>query len=168
VIPLIGLAAIAVAFLFFLAFQVWKRYSPSRSLAQPARLQPIDLEAFENLTDPKEEEFLRTNLSGSDFRALQRDRVRAAKMYVAALSQNARILVAFGQSARHHHDPEIAAAGQEILQRAIKLKLWCMFSLLRLNSAIVFPAPLAASGAIARRYLAITYLAANLPTRVPT
>ena len=131
----------------------------------PGQLTPVDLEAFENLTDPEEEQYLRENLSPAEFRRVQRTRLRAAKLYVAALSQNAAVLVAVGQSARSNADPNIAATGQEIVQRAIRLKIWCLVSRLRMEAAFVFPAHLSPSSTIANQYMQLSYMAASLPGR---
>ena len=161
-IPLLILATVAIAFVLFLISQGWRRYSQKGEALQAGQLVPVDLEAFENLTDPEEEEFLRVNLSSAEFRGVQRSRLRAARMYVAALSENAGTLVAVGQSARLDADPEIAASGAEILQRAIRIKVWCLFALLRLSAAMVFPTMLSPSGEIANQYLLVTYMAANL------
>lgn len=165
-IPIILLTAVAIVFLVFLISQIWWRYSPRGEAAHAGQLTPVDLDAFENLTDPEEEQFLRVSLSATEFRGVQRSRIRAARMYVAALSENAGRLVAVGQSARLHSDPEIAASGLEILQRAIRLKVWCMLSLLRLNAALVFPTILSPSSGLANQYLLVTYMAANLPRKV--
>lgn len=159
------LAIVAVALLVFLAFQVLLRYSRPSAAAQTRQLIPIDLDALENLTDPEEEQFLKDNLLPSEFREVQRTRIRAAKAYFAALSENAGVLVAVGQAARYHSDPETAAAGLEIVQRALRLKVWCLLALLQLNSAIFFPARLSQSNGIANRYLVITYMATNLPRK---
>src|ERR1035441_6156961 len=113
-IPLILLAAAAIVFLLFLSSQVWRRYSPKGEASHAGQLIPIDLEAFENLTDPEEEQFLRANLAPTEFRGVQRSRIRAARLYVTALSENAGVLVTVGQSALSHADPQIAATGQEI------------------------------------------------------
>jgi len=158
---LIILASAVVAFLFFLFFQVWRRYFRPAEVAA-AQLIPVDLEAFENLTDPEEVRFLRNHLPPQQFRAIQRTRIHAAKVYVAALSENAGVLVSLGQSARSQPDPEVAAAGVDIVQRAIKLKVWCLFSLLQLNAALLFPARMAPTNGITHRYLLVTYMAANL------
>ena len=167
-IPLILPAALAIVYFVFLILQVLRHYSPKGGASHAGQLIPVDLDAFENLTDPEEEQFLRVNLSPAEFRGVQRSRIRAAKMYVTALSQNVGVLVAVGQSARSHADPEIAASGQEILQRAIRLKGWCLLSLLRLNAAMVFPTILSPSGRIADQYLLVTCMAANLPRKVGT
>lgn len=163
----IVLALLAVLFLFFLGSQLWSRYSHGRTIQRhSSELTPVDLEAFENLTDPDEEQFLRTNLSPREFRGVQRLRIRAAKLYVAALSQNAGVLVAVGQSARLNSDPEVAATGQELMQKAIRLKVWCLFSLIRIEAAFFFPVYLSPSNRLANQYMLVTYMAANLPGRV--
>jgi len=166
--PLFLIAAfIAVVLLFFLASQVWGRYARRGDAmqAETGQLTSVDLEAFENLTDPEEEQYLRKNLSPAEFRRVQRTRLRAAKLYVAALSQNAVVLLAVGQSARSNADPAIVATGREIVQRAIRLRIWCLLSLLRMDAAFVFPAHLSPSGRLANHYMLVTYMAANLPGR---
>lgn len=160
--PLIILGLVASVFLLFLILQVWWR-SRGNELALAAQLTPVDLEAFENLTDPEEESYLRHNLSPAEFRSVQRIRIRVAKMYIAAISKNASALAFVGQSARAHSDPEIAATGQNLVQQAIRLKVWCVLSATRLNAALAFPTVLSPSSAIASRYLAVKYMAASLP-----
>jgi len=160
--PLVLLASIATLFLVFLTLQLCWRYSHRMAQKSAPQLIPIDLDAFQNLTDPEEDRFLMANLTAKEFREAQRYRIRAAKTYVVALSENAGILVAAGQSARYHSDPAIAAMGLEIFQRAIKLKVWCMFALVRLNAALIYPARLSPSSGIANQYQRVTYIAANL------
>ena len=158
---------LAVVFLLFLASQVWGRYARRDDTLQPetGQLTAVDLEAFENLTDPEEEQYLRKNLSSAEFRRVQRTRLRAAKMYVAALSQNAVVLVAVGQSARSNADPAISATGQEIMERAIRLRIWCLLSMVRMDAAFIFPAHLSPSRSLANQYMQVTYMAANLTGR---
>jgi hypothetical protein len=161
-ISLIILGLVALSFFLFLIVQVFHRHSRRDELALTAQLTPVDLDAFENLTDPAEEAYLRLNLPPVEFRRVQRGRIRAAKMYVAALSQNASALVAVGQSARHHSNPEIVASGQQLLQRAVRLKMWCLASEVRLNAAMAFPTLLYPSNSISSRYLAAKHMAASL------
>jgi len=160
-IPVIILALVACSFLLFLLFQVWSRYVDYGE-GQAPQLTPVDLDAFENLTDPEEEGYLRVQLRPAEFRKAQRSRLRAAKLYVATLSKNAGTMVTVGQSVRRHPDQKIAASGQELVQRAIQLKLWCMMSSVRLNAAYIFPGLLSPSNAISSRYLAVKYMAASL------
>lgn len=79
------------------------------------RTRPVDIDAFRNLIDPAEEEFLRENLPAGEFRAVQRERLRAAVEYVSCAAHNAAILVRLGESARLNLDPKISEAGQQLL-----------------------------------------------------
>lgn len=159
------LLLIAVAFVLFLVFQFWGRYFQRGPSANASQLIPVDLDAFENLTDPEEEEYLRRNLSASEFRRVQRLRIGVAKVYVATLSENASTLVSIGQSARHHLDPKTADSGKKLVERAIDLKIGCLLLAIRLNAAFVFPTLLSPSSTIAIRYLAAKQVAASMPRK---
>ena len=162
-IPVIALATVAAAFLLFLAYQVWWQ---SGKAGEIENLLPLDLEAFRNLTDPEEVRFLQLNLSPREFRRIQRMRLRAAASYIAVFSNNAGRLVVIGRSASAHPDPEIAAAGLDVVHRALQLKLWCLLSLLKLNVTMIFPALLSPSSRIADRYLNVSSLTAALPRKM--
>ena len=164
-IPITVLTLIAFVFVLFLAWQAWSHFARRNDAPRTAHLTPVDLDAFENLIDPDEEQFLKTNLSPAEFRGVQRTRIRAARMYVVALSENAGVLVGIGQSARSHPNPEIAATGLEISQRALRLKVWCLLAMFRLGAAWVLPTILSPSSRIANQYLLVTYMAANLPKK---
>ena len=164
-IPITVLTLIALVFVLFLAGQAWSHFARRNDAPRTEQLTPVDLDAFENLIDPEEEQFLKTNLSPSEFRGVQRTRIRAARMYVVALSENAGVLVGIGQSARLHPNPEIAATGLEISQRALRLKVWCLLAMFRLGTALVLPTILSPSSRIADQYLLVTYMAANLPKK---
>ena len=49
-----------------------------------AQLCVVDIDAFRNLTDPAEEDFLQTHLSQRAYRKVQRQRLRATLAYVGA------------------------------------------------------------------------------------
>jgi hypothetical protein len=156
---LILLAGALCAFLLFLAFQAWRYLRPGEADRQ---LTPIDLEAFSTLTDPEEETLLKTNLSAAEFRLAQRLRIRAIKAYVSALSRNASVLIAAGQAARNDSDGQMTASAREIIQRAMRLKIWCLLYSVRLNAALVFPGLFSPASAIAGPYRAVTSLATKL------
>ncbi|MGA9528785.1 MAG: hypothetical protein WBS24_11775 [Terriglobales bacterium] len=161
-IPLIILVVAACLFLLFLLLQVRARYSHAGKWTHAPQLAPVDLDAFENLTDPEEENYLRLQLPPAEFRKAQRLRIRAARLYVAALSKNAGTMVTVGQAVRRHPEAKIAASGQQLVQRAIQLKIWCMMSSVRLSAAYLFPGRLSPSNAIASRYLTVKYMAVSL------
>jgi hypothetical protein len=162
-IPIVALATAASAFLLFLAYQVWWQ---SGHAGESGHLSPVDLEAFRNLIDPQELQFLRFHLSPKEFRRIQRIRLRAAAAYVSVISKNAGELVAIGRCASAHPDSEIAAAGLDVVQRALRLKLWCSLSLLKLNATMVCPTLLSPSSGIADRYLDVTSMTASLPKQL--
>ena len=158
-IPIIALTLLAIAFLLFLIHQVRGRYIPPIDPGPGEVLPTVDLEAFRNLTDPAEEMFLRQNLSSQDFRRIQRVRLRAATLYVSALSHNVGALVQVGQRARIHPDPRIAASGQEIMQYALRLKARCLATQWKLSIAMLSPTLLSPSGSLADRYVQVADLA---------
>ncbi|MGA3195806.1 MAG: hypothetical protein ABSD39_12460 [Terriglobales bacterium] len=156
------LAIVAILFFLFLIVMSWQWLSTRGEAAPAGELIPVDLEAFQNLTDPEEEQFLRTSLSPPEFRSVQRIRIRAAKLYVVALSDNAGSMMRLGNSASLQADQAIVALGRDIAKRALSLKMWCAVLQLRLTAALVFPTILSPTGGIADQYLAVTYMAAKL------
>src|SRR2546430_12950059 len=92
------------------------------------RTRPVDIDAFRNLIDPAEEEFLRENLPASEFRVIQRERLRAAVEYVSCAAHNAAILVRLGEAARVSPDPKIAEAGQQLLYSFFRFCFFALFA----------------------------------------
>ena len=78
---LVSAASLALGFLIRLAKG---RALPIQVLENPAEhMRAVDLEAFRNLVDADEEEFLRANLPSAEFRRIQLERLRAAVEYVS-------------------------------------------------------------------------------------
>src|SRR5437868_14744978 len=73
------------------------------------RTRPIDIEAFCNIIDPAEEEFLRANLLAHEFRSMQRQRLLAASEYVRNAAHNAATLLRVVHAGLHIHGPIVAA-----------------------------------------------------------
>jgi len=103
------------------------------------RTRPVDLEAFRNLTDPREEEYLKAQLAPADFRALQRERFRAALGYVQRVAHNASILLRVGEAARRNPDPEVARAAGELVESALDLRMHALLAVGMLRARILFP-----------------------------
>lgn len=146
VLLLLGLAAL-FAFLYF------ARANRSRDDLErlASRLRRVDVDAFLNLTDEREEEFLRDRLPPPEFRKLQRERTLAAIEYVWVAGKNASILIRLAEAARHHADSEIATAGQKLLDRALRLRLYALATIPRLCLGMVFPRTIG-SRAVAESY----------------
>lgn len=100
--------------------------------------QPVDLLAFRNLVDPAEDEFLRTNLPPEVFRRVQRERLRAAIVYVERSAANAAVLLRIGEAMRQE-DPAVAEMGREIANAALRLRLYAVMVLAILHARVWFP-----------------------------
>ncbi len=96
------------------------------------RTKPVDIEALRNLIAPHEEEFLRANLPAREFRAVQRERSHAAADYVRDTAHNAAILLRLGEAATQSADPKIVAAGQQLIDNALQLRLYALLSIAKL------------------------------------
>jgi hypothetical protein len=107
-LAIILVVAAALALIFILSITVSRSLQVSNtSLA--GRIQPLDLEAFRNLTDAAEDEYLRRRLRPADFRSVRRERLRAMAAYVQVAGRNATLLVRIGQSALTANDPHTVA-----------------------------------------------------------
>ena len=79
------LSALALVALVLLAKGHWFW----RAATVPSELQRIDVEAFRNLIDESEEEYLRETLGSAAFRRIHRERMMAAVEYVRGAYRNA-------------------------------------------------------------------------------
>jgi hypothetical protein len=134
---LIGFAGLAL--LFFLFWIRRKGLDVVDVATLGARLKPLDLEAFRNLIDESEEEFLRANLSPGEYRSLRRMRLRAAVDYVGGVSYNAAILLQFGQAARGSPEPDVAEAGRRLVDSAVELRIYALLATCKLYVQIAVP-----------------------------
>ncbi|SRR6266446_9376284 len=126
------------------------------------RTRPVDIDAFRNLIDPAEEDFLRENLPAGEFRVIQRERLRAAVEYVSCAAHNAAVLLRLGEAARRSRDPKIARAGRQLLDSALRLRLYALLSMIRLYLGIAFPGAHLSAGRLADNYQRLSSLACHL------
>ena len=102
-------------------------------------LQPIDVEAFRNLVDPTEDEYLRRHLLPSAFRTVRRERLRAVAAYVRAAGTNAAILVDIGQNALASADPQTAEAARQLVNNALLLRRNATLVLMKIYVLLAWP-----------------------------
>jgi hypothetical protein len=165
---LVLIAFVALGFLITLAKG---RASASKVLENPTEhIRAVDLEAFRNLVDPDEEDFLRTNLPSSEFRRIQRERLRAAVEYVSCAAQNAAVLLRLADAGRRSSDPATAEAAEKLVQNALRLRLYALQAIPRLYLGMVLPGARITAVGIAERYEQMTRLVVLLgclqyPTR---
>ena len=144
-----------VAALLGLSFILGVTLSRSRQLVRGGsakQIQPIDIEAFRNLVDPAEDEYLRHRLGASDFRRVRRERLLAMAAYVRIAGRNAAVLVRVGQSALAVTDPATAEAARQLVDNALLLRRNATFALLRIYGALAWPASGLAATPVLRGY----------------
>jgi hypothetical protein len=158
----------AVLVLAVLLLHTRKRALTARWLQNPtAHLRSVDLAAFRNLIDPSEEQFLRAHLPPSEFRRVQKERLRAAAEYVSAVAHNAAVLLRLGQAARLSADSSTVAAAENLVDTALRLRLIAMRSLVVLRLKIILRGSHVSLAAVAERYEHITGQVALLVHHAP-
>jgi len=129
----------------------------SKILENPVEhIRTVDVEAFQNLVDPDEEEFLRTNLPPAEFRKIQRERLRAAVDYVSCAAQNAAILVRVADAGRRSPDLATAEAAEKLVDNAFRLRLYALHAIPRLYLGMIFPGSRISPARIAESYEQMT------------
>jgi len=157
---LIFAALLSLAVLFRAARGRSLPLSPSTDIRE--QIRSVDLEAFRNLMSPDDDEFLRTNLSRRQFRSVQRARFLAAVQYVNCVAGNAAVLLRLGESARSSSDAAVVAAGQELVDAALRLRLYSLMVVIKLYAGAVMPGVKLSPAAIADRYQHMSGLVGRL------
>lgn len=164
-IALVVLSVLALLFLLRLA--KGQSIAP-RSGDRPAdSIRFVDVEAFRNLIDPEEEDYLRRSLGPADFRKIQRKRLRAATEYISSAAHNAKVLLQLGEAARHSPDPATAAMAEKLINDAIRLRLYAFQVMPRLYVAMLLPVPRLSAIRVAERYEQIARQVVLLRLRYP-
>jgi hypothetical protein len=122
------------------------------------QLCSVDVDAFRNLVDPGEEQYLRANLPESEFRKIQRERILAAIEYVSCAARNGSILMRVGDAARHSPDPSMAEAGEKLINTAIRLRLYSLRAMATLYLGLILPGVRISPAGIAESYEQMTRL----------
>jgi hypothetical protein len=115
-------------------------------------IRPIDIEAFRNLINPIEDEYLRRRLPRARFRAVRRERLRAMAAYVQIASRNAAVLVHIGQSALAAGDVRTTSAAQQLVNDALLLRRNTTVALARIYMALAWPGSEFAAIRVVERY----------------
>jgi hypothetical protein len=127
--------------------------------------RPIDLQAFQNLTDPAQTEFLRRKLSRRDFITVQRQRNLAAVEYVRRIALNASILAQLGSAALSNPDPEVARAAQAMINSALRVRVLATMAMFKLYLESTLPGYTVSAAGVFADYRRLTE-SATLFTRV--
>lgn len=103
------------------------------------RLEPIDVPALLNLIDPRELDFLKTSLDSGALARLERKRNRALIIYVRRIVRNTDILMMCADAATRSEVQEIATAGADLLNLAMRTRMRALSTLALLYGAMIFP-----------------------------
>ena len=116
-----------------------KRSLQTRGNRSPEAIRTIDVEAFRNLTNPLEDDYLRSQLPPAAFRHVRRERLRAMAAYVEVARTNAGLLVNAGQAALASGDPRFAEAARQLVNDALLLRRNATAALLQIYVALAWP-----------------------------
>jgi hypothetical protein len=117
-----------------------------------SQLRPIDVGAFRNLINEREEEFLRQSLSWHEFRRIHGERMLAAIDYVRGAARNAGILIRLAEAAASDPDPTVATTAQNLLENATNVRLYAFQQIPRFYLSILLPGVRHAPHSLTERY----------------
>jgi hypothetical protein len=109
----------------FLVWEILRSGMPEiRSLDDWERKKhEVDVVALRILLEPSEERFLRESLSPVHFRRLQRARCRVTLRILQLVEDNAAMLIKLGHLARVGANPALAKEADELISRALRLRV---------------------------------------------
>lgn len=152
ILAVILVIAAAVALGVILRLAVGQSLQTRESVGLAGSVRPIDVEAFRNLANPSEDEYLRRRLPAAEFRVVRRARLRAMAAYVQAAGENAAVLVRVGEAALAKGDPRMVGAAQQLVNNALLLRRNTTLSLARIYLALAWPRSRFAAVRVVERY----------------
>jgi hypothetical protein len=160
--PLILVAAALTILFLLLYLEGGRRSAVGRIEDLAGKTQPVDVEAFRNLMDPREDDFLRANLPPREFRTVQWERTRSALDYLRSATHNAACLLRLGEAAAQSADPRIAQAGRQLVDSALRLRAYALLSRAQLYVRLALPGARLSYGQLVDNYQHLSGLAGQL------
>ena len=151
-LAIVIVVAAALALGIILRLAVSQSLQAKRSTGLAVSIRPIDIEAFRNLINPAEDEYLRRRLPANRFRAVRRERLRAMAAYVHVAASNAVVLVRVGEAAVASGDARIAGAARQLVNDALVLRRNTTVALARIYLALAWPNSGFAAVRVVERY----------------
>jgi hypothetical protein len=102
-------------------------------------IQAVDVDAFRNLADPRESQYLQSRLPAAEFRRIQRMRLRALAAYVRAIGRNAVVLIRIGQLALNSGQAGMVEAARNLVDEALLLRRNAGLAMLRIYVGLLWP-----------------------------
>jgi len=119
-------------------FLITVRFPGARIAELPqaiASMRPIDAAALHNLTDPAEDDFLRTMLDAATLRRVRRERIAATLAYMTSVFHNAGVLIRIAAFA----SGDQAEAAAKLADRAVQTRILSALSIAHLTAAYLWP-----------------------------
>jgi hypothetical protein len=138
-LAIIIVIAAVLALATILSVAVTQSLQARRSTNSAVAIHPIDIEAFRNLINPAEDDYLRRRLPPPQFRAVRRERLGAMSAYVHAAASNAAVLLRVGEAALASGDARIAGAAQQLVNEALLLRRNSTVALAWIYLALAWP-----------------------------
>jgi len=149
----IAIVVCSIVVLVLLIRLARRQYIVARRQENPAdQIRSVDIEAFRNLIDPHEEQYLQERLPAAEFRKIKRQRIRAACDYILCAAHNAGLLLSLAEAARHSPDPQVVAAATRLIDNAVRLRLYALQAIPKLYIALWLPVGRRSHVALADRY----------------
>jgi len=143
--------AAAVGLVIVLGTAVSRNLQLSRH-SSSGKIEAIDVEAFRNLVDPAEDDYLRRHLSPAAFREVKRKRLRATADYVRVAAHNSAILIMTGQVALAEGDPTTVPAARQLVDDGLLLRRNATLALFKIYIALVWPSSGLAASPVLQGY----------------
>jgi len=131
--------AAVLALSLILRVAVTQSLQAKRSANLAGTIRPIDIEAFRNLINPAEDDYLRCRLPPAQFRLVRRERLRAMATYIHVAARNAAMLMRVGEAALATGDPRVAEAAHQLVNDALLLRRNTTVALARIYLALAWP-----------------------------
>ena len=150
--------AIAVVIAAVIALSVILRLAVKQSLQArentnlAVSIRPLDIEAFRNLINPDEDDYLRHHLLATEFRYVRRKRLRAMAAYVHVAGSNAAVLIRVGEAAVASGDARVAETARQLVNDALLLRRNTTVALVRIYIALAWPNSDFAAARVIDRY----------------
>ena len=152
IVPIV-LLIVAVAALVWVFLSARGHASAVSQISElQGRTRRVDVAAFRNLVDPDETHFLRQRLTSAEFRKTQRERLRAAVDYITCVSDNAAVLLRLGEAARLSEDPRVAQAGEQLVNTALRVRIYAVLARTKLYAGILVPSMFLSAGRVSESY----------------
>lgn len=104
-----------------------------------AQTYDVDIEAFGNLLDSTQSEYVRQRLSRREFAWYRRERARVLIEYVTRISHNSAVLIGLAHHLRSETNEELLRQNEELLALAIRTRTYAIFALLLLYVNVRVP-----------------------------